>query len=434
MNSDRIEDIPSYEELRKNISNTQTLYDALPWLNRILRLDGMTKSTLVDQKTKLELLAQEANTLITLPDRFNALFASRGWIMYEFMEVSTAQKAVVIAESGNVEEAEQVLVDFYDEEALRYRLIWMGNIRACQPRIPLLRLAKEDYLAGRYHACVPIILSQLDGLVSELSPSVNNHGKRGFFAAGSNLEAWDSISAHTTGLAQLARVLGADRHKTTTESISIPYRHGILHGIDLGYGNKMVAAKAWAALFSVRDWAIKVEQGGIIAPPPKAERSWIDIIRQIQDTNDSKARMEIWTARDVRLKRDFPETGEPDAYGEGSPERTLVEFLTAWRAGNYGRMTLYPPFSPHHPPHKNGKRAGQFREHYVSKPLHSFSLLEVRDSAPALTIITLKISTGDHAQPREEVIDFRLIYEDSSGHGVPRSKPEGSWRVLNYFV
>ncbi len=119
----------------------------------------------------------------------------------------------------------------------------MANIHACRPRIPLLRLAAEDYFAERYHACVPVILAQLDGLVNELSPRVNNHARRGFFAEGSNLEAWDSISAHSNGLARLVQVLREDRRKTTREAVSIPFRNGILHGCDLGYSNKLAACR-----------------------------------------------------------------------------------------------------------------------------------------------------------------------------------------------
>lgn len=39
------------------------------------------------------------------------------------------------------------------------------------------------------------------------------------------------------------------RNKTTTEDLTLPLRHGILHGRDLGYSNQMVAAKCWAVGF-----------------------------------------------------------------------------------------------------------------------------------------------------------------------------------------
>ncbi len=51
--------------------------------------------------------------------------------------------------------------------------------------------------------------------------------QRGFFATDVDLRAWDSISAHDKGLNAIARIFQKTRRKTTTEPISVPYRHGI---------------------------------------------------------------------------------------------------------------------------------------------------------------------------------------------------------------
>ena len=80
----------------------------------------------------------------------------------------------------------------------------------------------------------------------------------------------------------LAKILGNGRKKTTTEALSLPYRNGILHGRDLGYDNKMVAAKSWAALFAVREWAYKVEQKEVNAPPEQPAPTWRDISELFQ--------------------------------------------------------------------------------------------------------------------------------------------------------
>lgn len=53
----------------------------------------------------------------------------------------------------------------------------------------------------------------------------------------------DSIAAHETGLKALARIMGRGRNRTNEEIISVPYRNGILHGRDLAFDNKVVAAK-----------------------------------------------------------------------------------------------------------------------------------------------------------------------------------------------
>lgn len=96
-------------------------------------------------------------------------------------------------------------------------------------------------MEGRYHACVPLLLSLLDGVVDDTS------GRVGFFAKGSDLVVRDSIAAHETGLTVLAEIMTKTRRKTNENPCSIPYRNGILHGKELAFDNKIVAAKCWAA-------------------------------------------------------------------------------------------------------------------------------------------------------------------------------------------
>lgn len=100
--------------------------------------------------------------------------------------------------------------------------------------------ALADYEEERYYACVLVVLALLDGLVNEL-----HEKRRGFFSSEIDLTAWDSMSAHDKGLNVLANIFQTGRYTTTTDSITIPYRNGIMHGMDLSFDNKMVAAKAW---------------------------------------------------------------------------------------------------------------------------------------------------------------------------------------------
>ena len=89
-------------------------------------------------------------------------------------------------------------------------------------------------------------------MVSEL-----HEKRRGFFAEEVDLQAWDSIAAYSKGLNVLVSIFQKGRKTTRIKPIFLPYRHGIIHGMDLGYDNKVVAAKTWAALFATRDWALR---------------------------------------------------------------------------------------------------------------------------------------------------------------------------------
>ena len=241
----RIADIESFRKLLETAEGLQQIKKALPFFKPILRLLGVDVQQMEQALADVDSLSASTRLLVSLPDRFNDLFATRGWIHYEMLNQEMILAVVERGESGDIDGAETQMVEYYNEETLDWNLKFMIAVEAFLPRMPLARKAMADYLDGRYHACVPVVLALLDGTVNDISPV-------GFFAQGVNLEAWDSMSAHSTGLAVLAKTLGRKRARTTTEALSIPYRHGILHGMDLGYDNKLVAAKAWAALFAIR--------------------------------------------------------------------------------------------------------------------------------------------------------------------------------------
>jgi hypothetical protein len=413
---DRIEDIDSFKKLRDDINSMEQFQRALPVVRPFLKLLGVNAEQLEEMETTLSqvgTIATDAQALATLPDHFNAIFASRGWIMYEMMNVEVAQNAVTKAEAGDI-----------DEATINIHITWMKAVNAFQPRVLLARKALDDYVAGRYHASVPVVLALLDGMVNDL-------GRRGFFAEGVNLEAWDSIAAHSSGLAELAKVLGRTRQKRTTEQISIPYRNGILHGMDLGYDNKMVAAKAWAALFATQGWAVKVEKGEVNKPSEQPKKGWGDLLRQINENNTDKALLNAWTPRNIQVGVDIPVSGEPNAYEHDTPEKKLVEFLSYWSKGNYGHMARCLPVAEQN---RMSKVAGELRAHYETSNLRKFKLLDLEDRAAAVTIIKIKLVCEQNGIQKEREVDFRLLNEDVSGRPVARGKSGSKWSLYTAYV
>lgn len=427
MGTPRIRDIPSLKKTLDDIHSLQQLRRVFPLLKPFLRAIGVDVGEIEASIAQLDTLADSMASLASLPDRFNDLFASRGWIMYDAMNVEIAQAAVTRAESGDVAGAEQDLVDYYDEQTIRWGLMRMNAVQAFRPRMRLAELAFVDYLNGRYHAAIPVTLAVLDGMVNELGP-------RGFFAEGVNLEAWDSIAAHSTGLATLSKLLGQSRTKTTSDPIAVPYRHGILHGLDLSYDSRMVAAKAWGALFAARDWALKVERNELnetMAPPPP---TWRDLLHQIRENAEDKARLQQWKPRAINLGVDIPASGSPDEYEDQSPERSLVEFMTNWSGRNFGYMARYVPRFVHHQEGSSNKTAGELRRHFDDKRLKSFEMLELRDEGPAVTVIKTKLGYDESGVEQERIVDLRLIYQDETGNTMIRGKPSGAWRIVGYLV
>jgi hypothetical protein len=196
--------------------------------------------------------------------------------MYDSFNMDVAKRAIATAREADLSTAEAVLTAHFDAETVQFGLMRMRAVEAFRPRMALAEKALEDYQEERYHACVPVVLALMDGMVNEIHQKVHST-RRGISSAGVDLRAWDSIAGHSLGLARLVKVLQTGRRRTTTEPIDVPFRNGIMHGIDLGYANRTVAAKTWAALFAVREWAIRAEAGQLAAPPPKAKPTYRSI-------------------------------------------------------------------------------------------------------------------------------------------------------------
>ncbi|MEK6304071.1 MAG: hypothetical protein AABO41_25560 [Acidobacteriota bacterium] len=377
-------------------------------------------------KTKIDELEKMAEELAMIPDRFNDLFAPRGWIIYDSMNIDAAKAAIERAESGDIDGAEALLVDYYNPDRLERYLQMMVAVDAFRPRMRLARLALIDYSEGRYHACIPVILALLDGLVSEL-----HEQRRGFFAEDVKLEAWDSIAGHSKGLNVIVRIFQKGRYRTRTEEITLPYRNGILHGMDLGYDNKLVAAKAWAALFAAREWALKAEQGLLSAPAPKPTTTWRELIRPLLEDADDKARLEAWKPRILELARDVLTTGDSEAFESGTPEQKLAEFLTCWKKRNYGHMAkCLPPNLGY----SERELPGMVREHYASRELKTYEFTDIKDNAPAITEIEVSLVYEEESEAVERTIRFRLVNQDSEGRPDIRGKSRTSWFVYSWLV
>lgn len=204
---------------------------------------------------------------VGLPDRFNALLGPRGWTTFEEMDVVVVREAVLLAGAGDLEGAEGVLVRHFAAETLRDSVERLcEEIPEFGVRKHLLLAAVEDHREGRYHASVPVALSQLDGAAHDLTGHT-------FFVRpekADHLILRDSISGHPTGLAALAGTMSRGWWKTSVSETHVPYRHSIMHGRDLGYANQITSAKSMAALLALGSWALDRDRNGRDTEPPFA--------------------------------------------------------------------------------------------------------------------------------------------------------------------
>lgn len=426
-NEPLIKDIPSINKTLQEIKTFKALQPILKIFRPFLKVFGLDKIEDLYEKYNIDELDRKMAELASLPDRFNDLFSERGWILFDHMDFKIAKSVVNKAESGDIDEAETDLINYFNDQTVKSKLETMMAVQAFRARMPLAQKALIDYRESRYHACIPVVLALLDGMINE----INQH-RKGFFAKEVNLKAWDSIAGHSKGLTALVKVMAKERKQTRTEQITIPYRHGIMHGMDLGYDNQMVAAKTWAALFSAREWAIKAEQGLLNCPPPKSDKSWKQLLEGYFKFKEKEALLEKqlkeWKPRTIITGVDIPKTGTLDSFSPGTPEQKLAEYLNYWICSNYGHMAQCLNFllfdNPHEMPPIINKK-------YSSMKLKLFEFIEIIDVGPGVTEIQTKLIFNEGTKEKEVLIRYRLLYLNKEGICM-RSDSTGKWTVNNW--
>ena len=412
-------------ELARNLSQFKTVF---PLLKPFLRIVGVDVSSVEAAFEELKESNRKLEELATVPDRFNDLLAERGWIIYEDMNLEVAKAAIEQAEAGDMEAAENELVSYYDPETVQFQLNRMKAVEAFRPRMQLAEKALEDYEAGRYHACIPVVLALLDGLVQHVYVDVHGEG-RNFSAEDVDLEAWNSIAAHSKGLDQLHALLTTGRFKTRTDEIDLPYRHGIMHGMDLGYANNTVAAKTWAALFSVREWALKAEHDELEAPSGEPEPTVLETLLEVKESIEKKKKVEQeidnWESRNIVVGGDIPQSGEPEDYHEDTPERALVDFLTFWEAERYDLMADSLVRSGI----GGTEHVEDIRLEFEDHEIQSFRLIDIDDIAPACTDITIALEFNIFDKKVEGSSAVTLVRMDGDGRSAIPGYEDGSWSV-----
>ncbi len=245
--NDKIKNNPSHKKFKKQLDGAEHLV-------KFASFFGIGSDKFEKALEDVPGIKEQFTTLTSLPDKFNEHFAKRGWICYDRMNIDLLKGCVEKADKGNIDEAENDLVNYYSSHQLRFWTGTLNSVPEFQIRKRFIDFAYEDTLNERYYTAVPVLLMVIDGVVSDIDK------QSGFFADKTDMTAWNSIAAHYTGLAVLKEIFNSPRKVTSNEETNMPYRNGILHGRDLAYDNKITTAKQIAVDAGIRkqgQWIFK---------------------------------------------------------------------------------------------------------------------------------------------------------------------------------
>ena len=399
----KISENPQYKNLSDQVNMLGCLSYFLPFL--------FTK----DQRRELKNMREKVDELRRLPDEFNTLFLERGWVCFDSMNSDLLKKCVVLCKNGDIERAEQTLIDFYKGD-IRYLVYPLRSLPGFKERYELLIKALDDYRESRYHACVPVFLMITDGVVNQVLKR-----NLGAFADNTDFNLYNSTVGHSSGLPSLIKLMSATHKATNTNEILIPYRNGILHGMDVNYDNVYVATKSLAVLFAVADWVRDYNKGLGVKPIEDADVS----SEAIEELNREKKMLEEWRPRNFE-NMDFT-SFLPE---EGSPEYRVCKFFDFYTKSNYGKMAGIITGLKEE---SDGKLAGEIRSRLSYIRCTGFRIVGIVDQAAAVSEVSSLLSVVVNDEAREIEVKSRVLFQEDkvSCNPLVRGDSRGQWYILN---
>lgn len=407
------ESIQSMLELTKLVKFGYKVLDKLPLIYKI-------NPEIKTQRDQAVEILNHANILL-LPDEFNNLFSKDGWVCYGGLSQRILEEVIYLGSNKQYQEAKQLLINYIDEDKIDFILKKCASREHFKERLDLFNLLKIDYLEERYHACIPLLLALIDGLANDISKHL------GFFAENSDLELYDSITSHGTGLPFLKTIMNTSRTKTITEIIHMPYRNGILHGRDLNFANKEVASKCWWVLDCLIDWADEKQ----LNKQPKPPASLREALKQHQSIQELSKRIDLWKRRPTQTESYWKEQNI-ETLNPILPEYALFIFLGAWKEKQWGKMT---PILLHNISKHLGKAASEVKNDYKKITLLDFHIINSEDQTPSNTQIYTYLEFIKNHVKQTLYLDISVNYANSqTGDPELRNEPNCGWYILQASI
>jgi hypothetical protein len=402
----------------------QEMSNLIPFVKLVKLSTGMMKAVgLKDEniesihETAAEALRQA--DLLNLPDQFNNAFAENGWIFTGSMSVDVMREALDHHADGDYAAAEETILTWFSEDNINFFVINRSKSfnKATKRRAQLqeaLTLTSEE----RYMAAIPLILIACDGFASEIlgtSP----------FEKDADLTSFASIIGHPTSLPALVQKLVKGVRKSSDEELTLPLRHGILHGRSLGYANRLVCYKAWMLMIALVDWAFDKRD--------EEERRNKQFEREsfgLKAFVEGRSKL----IQDRKIMDEF-QTIEWDSPSEErlsaeSPVFAFKEFLEAWKMKNFGTMAKRAVNITHTPIRK---LAGSIRNDAGLVDLIEYELRSVRQSTVARA--EARVFLHGRALSNDVKGEFEILafwYTPNDEIAMPAD--QGYWKIQSYCI
>ena len=213
------------------------------------------KTDLMDRMVDI---GRDLANLLKAPAGWQARLPALGWACFMGCPADLYDQAADLADGGREEEAESLLITGWNEgNRLKHHVLRVlslgvgddGRIAVASRRHELLSLALEDHNSARFHASIPVIFTQMEGIIRDVDLASP-------FSRASIADS-TTLGGHPDSLPLLLdRFLTLQVHRPSlAETDEVPSRHGVLHGRSLRYDSLRNSTKSFVALFAATEIA-----------------------------------------------------------------------------------------------------------------------------------------------------------------------------------
>lgn len=372
-----------------------------------------------DKKQEILQLEKEFTKLIEGAKKYEEYFSDKGWVNYSSLKPEYIYEAVEAYENESLEIAEEVILEHYSPDSVEAHRLFLRGAEASRIRLDLVDLAYIDYRAGLYHAVVLNLITIIDGIVNDVL-GVGFHSKE------ADVDCWGNITGVDGSIYKVKEIYCTTRRKTRTEQIDAPYRHGILHGRDLGYANKTVAAKCWCFLFVVADWAKAKET----EEQRKTEIKPQTLLETAQQEREFRAKHLPILSTVAAFKEHHLTHTEIEAINltdslvmEKTPEARVLNYLRCWARKNYGGMSsCYSKYA--------ATRPEIIRGTIGKNELTAYEFVDIHNRAASASNVSVRVT---YVSGKVEEKAFILTFDDKEGKTAfcNMPNPGDDWFILD---
>jgi len=413
-----IEEQPTVKQLRQQLNTLGIILR----INKVLKLLGLGSKKIAEIEPKYAEIRQQIGEYTEYPRKFNVYFSDDGWLAHDSLDFEVLKRAVDEYEKKGKDKAVAILLDHYGPDQVSERLFFFNHVEELRIRHKLIDYALAEDRAGRHYSAVPLLLIVIDG-------AMNDATGKGFHATDITLDVWDSLMVADGSIYKIKEIFQKGRKKTRTELIDMPYRNGILHGMDLGYDNPIVTAKCWCFLFVVRDWLLSKQSEAKRKKAFQEEtrrHSFREITTKLAHTSRLQEAIKAWEPRSISPGY-IDSVNSSSMASDGSPESVVLECLAFWKKRNYGKMAeLFWTKLAENPK----MYAREVRQQFEQIGVNYYSIIHIDDKAPAISEINVEVYGGNQ-NSNISYWTFRMIQEDENGNPVPANMAGGRWQIVS---